>query len=78
MEISQSPTYTKQEAFINFRELLLRCTHFGKWTLDLSTSDRIIFNEATVGSSGASSLKFWNNKTIQIDLLSLSSLKLGR
>ena len=44
--------------------------------LDLSSSDRIISNEATVASSGASSLKFWNKKTMQIDLL--SSLKLYR
>ena len=71
---NQGSTYTIQDAFINVRELLLRCAHFSKWTLDLSTSDGIISNEATVASSGASSLKFWNKKTMQIDLL--SSLKL--
>ena len=39
-------TYTIQEAFINFRELFLHCTHFGKWTLDLSNSDQIIFKRS--------------------------------
>ena len=44
------------------RELLLRCTHFGKWTLDLSTSDRIIFKRSYIcrGSpTGLAGCRIW-------------------
>ena len=52
IEISQGPTYTKQEAFINFPELLLGCTHF-----DYSCKLPEIWNKKTIQIDLLSSLK---------------------